>query len=366
MREFILSLTWLALAAGVAGAQGHYVEASRHAVVRADHDPDAERWLTLERGDRLPAVSGGQTESFYDVRLPDGRLGWVSRYVVRLHEGALAAGELAAAATAAGVTGTGTVGGLSADAAFHLEVGRPLGYEVVAGPGFVLGYDPRLKIPAWVQYRLTRERSETEVLERTDSFDEDVALPAASRAALADYAAVSSDYVRGHMAPADDMLWSAAAEAASNLLSNIAPQIGTGYNGSVWLRLENRVRRWILAREELTVITGPVFSARPRVLAVAGQPATDRQMLFNVVGANDVAVPTAFYKIVVDARDPQAPDVLAFLVPHVETHTDAEREVDQYLTSVDAVEAATGLDFLSGLPAAVQADVESRVPDHSW
>ena len=42
-------------------------------------------------------------------------------------------------------------------------------------------------------------------------------------------------------------------------------------------------------------------------------------MLFNVIGAHDVAVPTAYYKIVVDMRNPEHPDVIAFLVPHIQT-----------------------------------------------
>ena len=44
------------------------------------------------------------------------------------------------------------------------------------------------------------------------------------------------------------------AELESNLLTTIAPQIGATYNGSIWKTIENRVRGWVIDREDLTVI----------------------------------------------------------------------------------------------------------------
>ena len=43
-------------------------------------------------------------------------------------------------------------------------------------------------------------------------------------------------------------------ELHGNLLTNIAPQIGATYNGSIWKTIENRVRGWVIDREDLTVI----------------------------------------------------------------------------------------------------------------
>jgi len=359
MRSVILCLIILALGCGAASAQSFHIEASRNAIVRDTPRIDADELMRLERGDVLNLVSPEQTERYYNVVLPDGGEGWVSRYVVRLREGPVE-GE-AVVEVSARVAPPATV-----EDNVHLAVGRPLGYEVLENKGFVVGYNAQLKIPAWVQYRLTHDQSENEVLERTDGFDEDRALPSPARATLADYQAVSSDYVRGHMAPADDMLWNVQAEAESNLFSNIAPQIGSGYNGSVWIRIENGVRRWVKVREDLTIITGPVFEARPHVQQLDRQPETDRQMLYNVVGAGDVAVPTGFFKIIVDMGNLDSPDVLAFMVPHFETVDSSEREIDQYLRSVDEIEEMTGLDFLSGLPETVQSAIEGTVAAESW
>ena len=65
-------------------------------------------------------------------------------------------------------------------------------------------------------------------------------------------------------------------------------------------------------------------------------------------------------------RDPQNPDVLAFLVPHVETVPGPERRIETHLTSVDRIEEATGLDFLSGLSTAELKDVESEAAEEVW
>jgi endonuclease G len=217
-----------------------------------------------------------------------------------------------------------------------------------------------------VQYRLTRARSEDNSFPRSDAFEEDAEFPPQARATLDDYAAVSSDYARGHMAPADDMRWSESAEGQSNLLTNIAPQIGQTFNGSIWKTIENRVRSWVMDREDLTIICGPVFESRPRVYPIARQPQTERQKLYNVVGENDVAVPTAFFKIVVDMRNQQSPNLLAFLVPHIETQPGPERRIETYLTSVDRIEELSGLDFLTNLPDNVQEEIESVVAAAPW
>jgi endonuclease G len=344
-------------------AQEFHVEASRTAIIRADPSTSSEETGRLERGDRLNAVTDEQTESFYHVYLLDGTPGWVSRYVVRLYPG-----------PAEGVPGVpiapGVGGGLSREeeqsAAFHLAIGKPLGYREIFREGYTVGYDPKLKIPVWVQYRLTAAHSADNTYERTDSFEADGVVPPMSRAVLDDYEDLGGDYVRGHMAPAEDMRWSRSAEDESNRLTNIAPQIGSTYNGSVWKTLENRVRDWVMDREDLTIICGPVFEARGRVEAIARQPETDRQMLFNVIGGNDVAVPTAFFKIVVDMRNAQNPDVLAFLIPHMQTERGPERDIETYLVSVDEIEEATGLDFLTALPETVQEAVESVTAQASW
>lgn len=357
----VFILYWLPLDA----QQQYYVEASRNAIVRGDHNKNATPILRLERGNQLNVATPEQSDRFYNVFLPNGETGWVSSYVVRLYEG-----NAPDAAPIAVIPDVG--GGLTTSereyAEFHLAIGNPRGYKELIRKGFVIGYDPTRKIPLWVQYRLTRERSEDDTYPRPDAgaFDEDVEINITGRATLDDYASVSSDYVRGHLAPADDMRWDERAANESMLLTNMSPQIGPEFNNSVWKTLENRVRRWAIAREDITIICGPVFEARQTIEPIPRQNRTSRQMLYNVVGENDVAVPTAFFKIIVDMRNLQNPNVIAFLMPHIITTEGEERDIKNYITSVNNIEELTGLDFLTGLPDEVQEVIERRIAQDIW
>ena len=363
MRVTIIVLIIVAGLFKPAFGQEFYVEASRNAIVRDLPDRDSESRLRLERGDQLNAVTDEQTNRFYNVFLPNGEVGWVSSYVVRLHEGR--APEPPDVAVMPGVGG-GLTTNERVYAEFHLAMGKPRGYKEIIREGYVVGYDPMLKIPVWMQYRLTRTRSQDNSFPRTDAFEEDAVVPPQARATRDDYEGLGGTYVRGHMAPAEDMRWSESAEEQSNLLTNIAPQIGSSFNGSIWKTIENRVRSWVMDREDLTIICGPVFEARQRVQQIERQPETERQKLYNVIGENNVAVPTAFFKIVVDMRNQLNPDILAFLVPHIETVPGPERRIETYLTSVDRIEELTGLDFLTNLPMNVQENIESIMAMNPW
>lgn len=368
-RVFVV-LAMLAWCASTAGAQSYFVRASRTAVVHETPRADGRELLRLERGQELNCVTNGQTDGYYNVLLSDGGQGWVSRYVVRLWEGASTDAPSAGAAP-------GSTEGLTPTerqwAGFHLAVGAPRGYQELVRRGYVVGYDPRLKIPVWVQYRLTREMSENDSAPDTRNFRPDGAVRPQARATDDDY--TNSGYARGHSAPLDDMRYSDTAASESNLFTNISPQIGASFNSSVWGSLEGLVRGWVLDRRDLVVITGPVFRPREAVHPVERQPETPEQVLYNVIGDDHVAVPDGFFKIVVDMRTPDHPDVIAFLVDHVDTLPKQddpapagrrERDPARWLTSVDKIEQATGLDFLTALPESVQDEVESRTATALW
>ena len=343
--------------------QHYYIEASRNAIVRENPDINSSSKLTLKKGDQLNAVTETQTNDFYHVFLPNGETGWVSRYVVRLYTGQ--APEAPPLAPLPNVGG-GLTSAEKEYAAFHLAIGQPKGFKEIIRKGFVIGYDPTRKIPLWVQYRLTKVRSENNTYPRPANFYEDSEIHATGRASLDDYSVVSPNYVKGHLAPAEDMRWDEQAEADCMLLSNIAPQVGDGFNNSIWKTLENHVRGWAVDRKDIIVICGPVFEVRPAVFNIPRQHTTTNQMLYNVAGDNNVAIATEFFKIIVDMRNPNNPNVLAFLMPNIPTKEGDERKIEKYLTSVDKIERLTGLDFLTALPDQVQGNIESKVAQNIW
>lgn len=224
----------------------------------------------------------------------------------------------------------------------HVKYGAPsLNPDLLCRTGYALSYNADHKVPDWVAYHLTKEKT-TGTVPRSDNYRPDPDLAPGKRSELIDYK--GSGFVLGQMAPAEDMKWDKRAMSASFLLSNIAPQTGAGFNRGVWKTLEGKVREWVAARGELYVITGPIYFTE-----------------FHLhIGSNNVSVPTHFYKVVFD---PIRVEAIAFVLPNKKSDS---QDLSHSIVSVDRVEAQTGLNFLSKLDDSVESLVESRVEPHAW
>jgi len=183
-----------------------------------------------------------------------------------------------------------------ADCAEHLPFGVPkpsggASATPVCHKGYIALVDNVALVPRWVAYRLTAKHA-LGCLGRTNNFHQDEALPPAHRAKPSDYE--GSGYDQGHLAPADDYGWSIETVRESFSMANMAPQL-PGLNRNQWKRLEETVRAWAWKRGDLIVYVGTVLSAHPKT-----------------IGADHVAVPVKFWKVVADLK---TGDVLAFEMP---------------------------------------------------
>jgi len=124
--------------------------------------------------------------------------------------------------------------------------------DQLARQAYVASYDRRLRHPAWTAEHLTLASLGKSPLEPApvngdtgdrgkSTFQEDEGLPVRFRAKLQDY--FRSGYDRGHMVPAADAKRSQEAMNETFLLSNIAPQVGSGFNRHYWAYLEDWCRR---------------------------------------------------------------------------------------------------------------------------
>lgn len=143
--------------------------------------------------------------------------------------------------------------------------------------GFNVMYSGQSKTPLWVSEHLTVERL-SQKIKREDNFHEEERVSRSDRATLSDYR--GSGYDRGHMAPNADMP-TKSAQYDSFSLANMVPQSPKN-NQKVWRELEEAVRAVVIKqKQELYVVTGPVFSGKK----------------LKTVG-NGVIVPSATYKAV--------------------------------------------------------------------
>jgi endonuclease G len=210
---------------------------------------------------------------------------------------------------------------------------------VLTNTGYVAGFDEHYKEPAWVCYRLFAA-SNHQATPRPQGFSVDRRTYA--RVAQSDYA--RSGYDRGHLAPnhAIALCYGPAAQLETFLMSNIIPQ-RPNLNRKIWQRLERlELDHYAAAFGQVWVIVGPAFSK-------ARLP-------------SGVAVPSACFKILV-VDHAGTPQVLALLIPQ---NVGGAESPDQFITSIDAVERATGLDFLPDLPKELQDRLEGRKAESMW
>jgi endonuclease G len=207
---------------------------------------------------------------------------------------------------------------------------------------FSLSYLEEFELAEWVAYELTSESLERPNVPRTDWFTADPKVSTGS-AAYGDYK--NTGYTRGHLAPAGDMAFNDEAMENSFYMSNIAPQ-KRRFNNGIWKELEENIRDWALENGRLFIVTGPVL---------------DRAS-YQRIGRNRVAVPRRFYKVVLDADDPEIKAV-GFIIPN----SVSERPLSDYMVSVDEIEAITGLDFFSELLSTeLQEKTEADITQELW
>lgn len=214
--------------------------------------------------------------------------------------------------------------------------------EVIRHRFYALSYVEKFELPEWVAYELTEERLNTEWVERSNNFRPDPLVKSGS-ATPDDYR--RTKYDRGHLVPAADMAFSTEAMSETFFLSNIAPQ-EPGFNKGIWRELEELTRDWAKHSKHLYVVTGPVLT----------------QPIKFWIGENQVAVPPAFYRVLLDLREPEL-KAIAFVIPN---ETSTER-IETFATSVDEVERLTGINFFPNLmEPALEAELESKFDLNRW
>lgn len=213
------------------------------------------------------------------------------------------------------------------------------GDQVIHHSGYSLLYNETYEQASWVAYELTRGET-GKLYERTDRFIPDPKVRTGS-ATDSDY--IGSGYDRGHLAPAADMGWSSAAMSESFYFSNMSPQ-SPSFNRGIWKRLEELVRTWAVEYESIYIATGPVL--RPGLKSI---------------GANHVAVPEYYYKVILDYKAPGIRGI-GFIIPNAGSDLSLKR----FAVSIDSVERFTGIDFFPSLPDDQESLIEKDLCTECW
>lgn len=168
-------------------------------------------------------------------------------------------------------------------------------------------------------------------------------------------------YDRGHMCQKlHAFRLGADADWNTHVTVNACPQRAE-LNQGIWLDLEDKTAAWAdHSGKSVYIICGPIIYGR-KPLNWLGQRENDEVM---------VAIPDAFFKIVVRQGEGGKVEVLAFNYPQRGVGYKVKKPETYnhipYLTNVDAIEHFTGLDFLTALPDEVEAEVEERTATELW
>jgi endonuclease G len=234
------------------------------------------------------------------------------------------------------------------------QTDHPGSWMLVVREGYTLAHNNVDLIADWVSFRLTREyASGTEKRPGSSAFKPDPLLLAGRRAELSDYKGWKGVYDRGHQCAAGDSKGRGRRVIRDSFfLSNMTPQ-ASRLNQTRWRLLEQRIQNLAKARGELWLITGPVFVDEDR----------DGIVEYSVLGENQVAVPTHYFKIVVSyvPGDDKKLEAMAFLIPN-----EAIDDFGEFLVSIDEIEELTGFNFLMKLEDDVEKDLEDDAASQVW
>jgi endonuclease G len=228
--------------------------------------------------------------------------------------------------------------------------GDPDNYLLIK-PQYALGYSHSRGQALWVSWHLSTAWKGS--ASRCNCFAADNQLPASMPKVLSTHY-TGSGFDRGHLCPSDDRDGSAADNEATFLMINMAPQ-APALNQQSWQQLEAYCRALIQHGQELYILAGSY-----------GTGGSGNAGARTSIGSGAVTVPARFWKVIVVlptgnndvTRVSTQSRIIAVDMPNDQSA--GNNGWGYYRTSVDAIEAATGLDLLSNLPAPVQQAVEAR------
>lgn len=244
----------------------------------------------------------------------------------------------------------------------HLELGNPSNATsnlaapsnyLISKTQYVLSYNNSRGSANWVAWHLSNAWKGSAA--RCNCFSSDTQIPSSFfRATSTSY--TNSGFDRGHMCPSEDRDGSSTDNAATFLMSNIIPQAPNN-NQITWNAFEAYCRTLMNQGNELYIVSGGYGSGGTGSLGGVTQ----------TIANGAITVPARVWKAVVVlpigsndlSRVSTSTRVIAIDVPN--TQTASSQPWSAYRTSIDAIEAQTGLDLFNLVPSEIQSSIESQV-----
>lgn len=244
----------------------------------------------------------------------------------------------------------------------HIAMGNPDGATTNANspdkyliqlPEFAVSYNRDKGIPNWVSWHLSTDW--TGDADRQDDFRSYNLLPDSwYQVEESDY--TNSGFDRGHNCPSADRTCSEAGNSATFYMTNMVPQSPT-HNRNLWRFMEEFSRDQLEDGNEVYIIMGNY-----------GVGGTGSNGYMETIGNGVVTVPKSIWKVLVIlpegsfdvTRVIDETRVIAVDMPNDQDALSGKDWFD-FVTSVDSIEARSGMNLLNELPFALQGTIESKV-----
>lgn len=209
--------------------------------------------------------------------------------------------------------------------------------------GYTTCFNRKEGIPEWVAYELKTEEL-TKNYARQKGYYPDPMLLEEEQPASWQYRNENGTWVRGHMAPAGDMVWDEEALIESNYMTNLCPQHYVMNNGD-WRRLEEKIRK----------LSKKLY---PRMWIVCGTVVKENR---NGRLSDRVTVPDSLYKAILAQRGDDY-ITIGFIFPNDSVY----RQLKEYAVTVDQLEVRIGLDLFHNLKPRYQRKSEAVFNLRDW
>lgn len=198
--------------------------------------------------------------------------------------------------------------------------------------------DATTKSPVWCAFAMHADAWKDNNVGRNEGWKTDPAFPSDWQ-----QTGISGSYSKGHLCASNYRQTTTNQNKQTFYYTNQAPQWQTSFNDGVWNQLENAVKAAAPSgRDTLYVVVGTLFE--------------------NTTTVSGVPIPSHFYKCLMKCSfnasgEMTAAKGCAYIFTN-ESHSGAK--YSSFITSIDAIEQRSGIDFFPRVPENLQTAAESK------
>ena len=221
------------------------------------------------------------------------------------------------------------------------QLGYPSTVNIISKPNFIISYNKERRHPNWVMERIIKDQiSITDAADRENAnFFNESSVDEYFQSSNGDYK--NSGFDRGHLAAAANHRHSQQNMNQTFTLANVCPQTPE-LNRGIWSKLEQYTRAMAQHNKAVYCISGPLYLP----YLDTNQDKNKKFIKYQVIGNNNVAVPTHFFKVIaVQRNDNDLLDVKSFVFENSndKKFVEGNQNLNEYLVPCDVIERATGL-----------------------